>query len=138
MLAVGAIAASGCGGSTKTFANKAPPAAPVNLTVYINNARVSVSPGTTGAGPVTFVVTNHATTAQSIKIEQSGGGQTVANTGPINPQGTAAVNVDFRQQGQYTIAVGGTEASSAASSIAPATITIGPPRPSARGDLLVP
>ena len=38
-----AAAASSCGGGS-TFANKPRPATPVNLTVYINNARVSVSP----------------------------------------------------------------------------------------------
>ena len=35
MLAVGALTASGCG-SNSTFANKPRPAAPVNLTVYID------------------------------------------------------------------------------------------------------
>ena len=40
MLAVGTLIATGCGGGT-TFANKPRPPTPINLTVYVNNARVS-------------------------------------------------------------------------------------------------
>jgi hypothetical protein len=144
MLAVGALGLSACGGSTHTYANQAPPPTTVNLTVYINNSRVSVSPSSTGIGPVTFIVANHATNAESLTIEQAGAGsQPLANTGPINPQGTAQVNVEFKQQGDYTVAAGhgdGTEASTAAlsSSIAPATIHIGAQRQSSRGDLETP
>jgi hypothetical protein len=146
MLAVGAVAVAGCGGNTKTFANQTPPPTPVNVTVYIDNARVSVSPATTGAGPVTFIVTNHATKAESLQVQAAGSGggqQPLANTGPINPQGTASVKVDLTEQGKYTVSTGSggtTEASTASpsSSIAPATLTIGPPRPSSRGDLNVP
>ena len=43
MMAAGAIAASGCGSSEK-FANIPKPPPPINLTVYINDSRVSVSP----------------------------------------------------------------------------------------------
>jgi len=51
MLALGALAVSGCGGTSKGATTPRPPA-PVNLTVYIDNSRVSVSPTTVGAGPV--------------------------------------------------------------------------------------
>jgi hypothetical protein len=144
MLAVGAVAAAGCGGNTKTFANQAPPPTPINVTVYISNARVSVSPASIGAGPVTFVVANHATTAESVQIQAAGSsGQPLATTGPINPQGTASVNFDFNQPGRYTVATGSghtTEASTASpsSSIASATLTIGKRRASSRGDLETP
>src|SRR5947209_11327758 len=140
MFAMGAIAVAGCGGNTKTFANQSPPPTPVNVTVYINNARVSVSPDNTGAGPVTFLVANHATKAESLQVQAagSGGGQPLANTGPINPQGTASITVDFTEQGKYSVSVGSggtTEASTASptSSIAPATLHIGAPRPDSRG-----
>src|SRR5947209_3132185 len=133
MFAVGAIAVAGCGGNTKTFANQSPPPTPVNVTVYIDNARVSVSPNSTGAGPVTFIVTNHATKAETLQVQAagSGSGQSLANTGPINPQGTASVTVDFTEQGKYSVATGSggtTEASTAgpSSSIAPAPLMIRP------------
>lgn len=145
MLAVGAFAVSGCGGNTKTFANQSPPPVPVNVTVYIGNGRVLVSPNNVGSGPVAFIVANHASSAESIQIEPAGssGSQPLASTGPINPQGTASVDVDFTQQGQYTVSTGSggnTEASNASptSSIAPATLTIGAPRKNSRGDLEIP
>jgi hypothetical protein len=147
MLAVGAVAvgAAGCGGNTKTYANQAPPPVPINVTVYIDNARVSVSPNNVGAGPVTFLVANHSTSSESLQIQaaNSGTGQSLATTGPINPQGTASVNVNLSKQGQYTVSVsssGGTEASNASpgSSIGAATLTIGPPRANSRGDLNLP
>jgi len=144
MLAVGAVAVAGCGGTTHTYANEAPPPVPVSLTVYINDARVSVSPGEVGIGPAEFVVTNRASTAESLTVESPGpnGGQPLANTGPINPQGTASVKVDFKRQGDYKVSAahgGSTEASTVSpSSIAPATIHIGPQRASSRGNTLTP
>src|SRR5690349_17877921 len=95
ILGVSAIALAGCG-STKTFANRPRPPVPINLTVYVSNARVSVSPQAVGAGPVVFIVTNQAARAESLAIRQGGGGS-IANTGPINPQGTAQVTVNLRR-----------------------------------------
>jgi hypothetical protein len=142
MLAVTALSLSACGGGGATFANKPRPPAPINLTVYINNARVSVSPASVGAGPVVFVVTNAATQTASLTIHSPGGAQTLATTGPINPQTTAQVTVDFRTPGDYSVAAsksGGTDATQAgAGAIHPATVHIGKPRPSASDQLLQP
>lgn len=132
---------SACGGGAK-FANKPRPATPVNLTVYINNARVSVSPSTVGAGPVVFVVTNAAKQTTSLTIGLPGGTQMLASTGPINPQTTAQVTVDFHTPGSYSVAAsrpGGTgTGQSRTSVIEPATVHIGKPRPSASDQLLQP
>jgi hypothetical protein len=133
---------AGCG-SGGTFANKPRPATPVNLTVYVNNARVSVSPATTGAGPVVFIVTNQANQAESITINPAGNSsRSLASTGPINPQSTAQVTVDFNQPGDYTVATGrgsGTDAALATQSgVKPATIHIGQARPSSSNQLLQP
>lgn len=146
MLAVGALGVSACG-STTTYANKPRPPDPVNLTVYISDSRISVSPTSVGAGPVVFIVTNQAAGAQSLTIRSSGsgsgGGQALADTGPINPQGTAQVKVDFSSAGDYTVSTSGgtaTDASLAApsSSTHSATVHIGPPRPASNGNLLQP
>src|SRR5437588_2516735 len=143
MLAVGALTASGCG-SSSTFANKPRPATPVNLTVYINNSRVSVSPGRVGAGPVVLIVTNQASSSETLKILPAGAAatQSLADTGPINPQGTTQVSVNFTSQGDYTIATGSggsTDAAlSTAASIRPATLHVGPARPNASNQLLQP
>lgn len=143
LLAVSAVAVSGCG-SSGAFANKPPPAQPVDLTVYINSAKVSVSPATVGAGPVVFTVTNQSTQSESLAILPAGAsaGQALADTGPINPQGTAQVTVNFSSQGDYTVgttAGGPSDASqSQGSSIQAATIHIGPQRANSSGQLLNP
>lgn len=140
ILGISAVALAGCGGG-KTFANDPRPPAPVNLTVYISNARVSVSPQAVGAGPVVFIVTNQAARAETLAIQRTGGSGSIANTGPINPQGTAQVTVNL-SRGSYTVATaagGATEAArTAASPIHAATIRIGRPRQSASNDLLQP
>jgi hypothetical protein len=139
MLAAGGLLLSACG-SGSSFQNRPRPPVPVNLTVYINNARVSVSPSSVGAGPVVFIVTNAAAQTESLMI-QSNGGESLANTGPINPQATAQVTVDFQSPGEYTVGTGrsGSDAFLANKpAIAPAKIHIGHPRPSASNQLLQP
>jgi hypothetical protein len=140
ILAVTAVAASGCGGGT-TFANKPRPPAPVNMTVFVSNSRVSVSPSAVGAGPVVFIVTNSADQTESINV-QTADGIHLASTGPINPQSTAQVTVDFHDPGTYTVNAGQTGSTQASqnqpSSIQPATIHIGRQRPSASDQLLQP
>ncbi len=141
LLATGVLALAGCGGGAK-FANKPRPATPVDLTVYINKQRVSVSPASVGAGPVIFIVTNQADKTESLTIQTAGNsGRPLATTGPINPQETAQVTVDFRR-GEYTVSTGksgGSDASLAgAPAIQPAALHIGRPRPSASNALLQP
>ncbi len=132
------LAAGGCGSST-TFANKPRPPIPINLTVYINNARVSVSPNSVGAGPIVFIVTNQASQAETLQIQS--GGQSLAATGPINPQATAGVKVTV-PQGEYTVTTGSGGTTDAALATAPAIqsahLHIGPPRPSAKNEVLQP
>jgi hypothetical protein len=142
VLAIGAVALAGCGSSGGKFANRPRPATPVDLTVYINSQRVSISPGSVGAGPVNFIVTNQADKTETLQVQTAGNsGNTLANTGPINPQATAQVTIDFRS-GNYTVTTakaGSTDASLAgASAIQPATLHIGRPRPSASNALLQP
>lgn len=141
-LAAALFALEGCG-SGGTFANKPRPAVPVNLTVYVNNAQISVSPASTGAGPVVFIVTNQADRAESITINPAGNSsQSLASTGPINPQSTAQVTVDFTRPGDYTVATGragGTDANLATqNTVRPATIHIGKTRGSSSNQLLQP
>jgi hypothetical protein len=136
------VAAAGCGGGTH-FANKPRPAAPVNLTVYVNDARVSVSPNRVGAGQIIFIVTNQASTTESLSIHPAGNpGRSLASTGPINPQSTAQVTVDLGGPRDYTIAAGKSGTSQAAraapSPIQPGRLRVGKPRPSASNALLQP
>ena len=107
MLAVSALGLTACG-STSSGATTPRPAAPVNLTVFIDNSSVSVSPSSVGAGPVTFIITNQASQTESLSVLASGSdGKSLASTGPINPQATAQVTVDFSSQGTYSLSTGG-------------------------------
>jgi hypothetical protein len=117
------------------------PPAPVNLTVYVNDSKVSVSPTGVGAGPVLLIVTNQASNAEALTISSANGSHILASTAPINPQATTQVSVNFKP-GNYTIATaphGSTDASlGSPTSIAAASIHIGPMRPNADNSLLGP
>ena len=121
------------------------PAVPINLAVYIDDAGVLVSPSSVGAGPVSFIVTNQASRTESLNVARSGSGAALANTGPINPQATAQVTVNFRVPGRYTISVGtGGERTEAQRAFPPpsttrsAALQIGRRRASSSGTLLQP
>ena len=138
MLAGTALLVSACGSTAPAIVNPRP-AAPVNLTVFIDNSRVSVSPSTVGAGPVEFIITNQATQTESLAVLPAGAsaGQPLANTGPINPQGTAQVTVDFSHPGRYSVATGNGGAGSG-SAIQAAVIRVGHQRSSSDNQLLQP
>jgi hypothetical protein len=136
------VAVAGCGGGTH-FANRPRPPIPVNLAVYVNDARVSVSPNKVGAGQIIFIVTNQASKTESLSIHPSGRpGRSLASTGPINPQSTAQITVELGGPGDYTIAAGkaGTSqaARAASSPIQSVWLHVGKPRPSASNALLQP
>jgi hypothetical protein len=140
MLAVSAVIAGGCGGSGGSSPTSARPAAPVSLSVFVSDSRVSVSPTSVGAGPVVFVVTNQSREAEALAIMPAGTTRTLARTAPINPQGTTQVSVDVKP-GTYTIATAphGTQAQrSLPAAIRPASIHIGRARSSADNQLLQP
>jgi hypothetical protein len=138
MLALSALAVSACGATSSGATTPRPPA-PVNLTVYVDNTSVSVSPRSVGAGPVAFIITNQANQAESLAVLPAGrgAGRPLANTGPINPQATAQVTVDFTAPGTYMLSTAGGDGDSR-SSIRAALLHIGPPRASSNNQLLQP
>jgi hypothetical protein len=137
----GTLALTACGSVGGKSPSALQPPTPVNLTVYVDNARVSVSPASVGAGPVVFIVTNQASNAEALAISKLGQSRPLASTAPINPQGTTQVAVDFRP-GDYTISTAGRGATDAqlsqASSIRSASIHIGHERASSSDSLLQP
>lgn len=139
VIAAGGLAVAGCGSTASHFAERNRPPTPVDLTVYVNDARVSVSPASVGAGPVMFYVTNQASRTESLQIGPGGSAQPLASTGPINPGSTAQVMVDFNP-GDYTVSasLAQTSAPPGTRGIAPATLRVGKPRPSADSALLQP
>jgi hypothetical protein len=139
MLALVTIAVAGCGGGSH-FADKPRPPTPVNVTVYIGNSRVSLSPSTVGAGPVVFIITNQATRARSLTIKAADGGNELASTAPINPQATSQVTVRFHA-GLYrltTTAPVSSAASAEGATIEPASLHIGKARSNSNTALLEP
>jgi hypothetical protein len=138
MLALSALAVSACGSSNSRGASTPRPPAPLNLTVYIDNSRVSVSPSSVGAGPVAFIITNQASQAESLAVLPSGAaaGQALANTGPINPQATAQVTVNF-SPGEYSLSTAGGDVSTGPA-IRAASIHVGPARASSDNQVLQP
>lgn len=158
-LLVAGVVVGGCGGGGGHFANHPRPPSPVNLTVYISDQRVSVSPTSVGAGPIVFVVTNQASKSESLVILPAGlaasvvqsditscqSGQPPAGvtcTAPISPQATAQVTVNFTGPVDYAVVASGPGATEAAaavpSRIQPALLHIGKERPSSSGQLLTP
>lgn len=141
-MAASALLVAACGSTGGRSASVLRPPSPVYVSVYINNARVSVSPGSVGAGPVVFVVANQASQAEALAISHAGGGaQPLASTAPINPQGTTQVTVDIKP-GRYTVATaprGATEAQIAQpSGIRAASLHIGRRRPHSSNQVMQP
>lgn len=134
---------SGCGGGAHFAARPRPPA-PVNLTVYVSDQKVSLSPASIGAGPVVFIITNQASNAESLSVTSSAGSssQPLADTGPISPQATAELSVNLQRPGDYTVGISPNDSTQAGAAtptgIQPALIHVGAPRPDSNNDLAQP
>jgi hypothetical protein len=129
----GLVGLAACG-EEEDHANRDRPASTVSMTAAIIDGRINVSPKEIGAGPVRLIVTNQTDSAQELTFETdevggSSGGIT-QSTEPINPSGTATLEVDVRE-GDYAI-------SAADDAIRPAAVKVGAPRKSAQDELLLP
>jgi hypothetical protein len=127
--ALAAVAAGGCGES-KQYANHTRPPTPVTIAAAVSQGRISLSPGKVGAGPITLSVANLGQRTVEVKMEPVDAGSGRAESGPINPQGTAQLNVDV-VQGTYRVTAHGAQ-------VSPANLAVGSKRPSAQNDLLTP
>jgi hypothetical protein len=128
---VAGLIAAGCG--SKAYHNTLRPPAPIVVTAAISPDRVSVSPRTFGAGPISLIVTNQTSATQQITLETSktaAGAGITQQTGPINPSDTATLKADV-PQGTYEVHVQG-------AAIKPARIVVGTKRPSSQNDVLLP
>jgi hypothetical protein len=128
------LAAGGCGSSSADYKNDPRPPGPIVITGYISDQRVSVSPRSLGAGPISLIVTNQTATAQRVTLESAGatgsGPGIKQVTAPISPQDTATLKVDVKP-GSYSVHVG-------EDAIRAARLKVGPQRASAQNDLLQP
>jgi hypothetical protein len=135
-----ALVITACGSTGGKAPTQPGTPSPINLSVSVNDSRISVSPRFVGAGPVVFTFVNQSSRAEALAISRTGTGFSLARTAPINPQGTTQVSVYFRP-GIYTIATArhGTDAQlSEGSRIRATFIRIGRERANSNNDLLSP
>ena len=126
------LAVTGCG-SSASYKNDPRPPATIVISTAILPDKVSVSPKTFGAGPVSVTVANETDASQQLSIVRKVNGQqqeTNDKTGPINPHDTATLKAEL-DEGDYELRVEG-------NGIEPAVITVGAQRESAQNDLLQP
>ena len=122
-----AVIAAGCGGDDEARSDERPPV-PINISVNINEQGITASPAKFGAGPITMLVANQSGASQALTID---GPRLRRSVGPINPQDTATVRLRV-QPGEYTVSAG------ESAGLREATLTVGPQRPSAQNDLMLP
>jgi hypothetical protein len=126
---------AGCGGEeTAEYQNKPRPPSPINVTAAIDDARVRVSPGRFGSGPVVFIISNQSGAPQTVTFETDeiggGSGGITRSTPEIAARSTGQLKVD-PPEGTYRL-------SASASDIRAAAIEVGERRESAQNKLLQP
>jgi hypothetical protein len=128
-----ALALSSCGGGGD-YDNKLRPPSPINITAFVSDKAVSVSPSEFGAGPIVLIVTNQSAKAQDLTIETDQLSASTPgvkqSTGPISPRGTGRLKIDVKS-GSYTVHTG-------SDAIQPAKLTVGAERASAQNQVLQP
>jgi hypothetical protein len=133
VLAVLAVGFAACGAESD-YQNKPRPPSPINVTAAIDGSRVRVSPGTFGAGPVVFIISNQSGAAQKVTFETdelgAAHGGIRASTGTIGPRSTGQLKVDA-PEGSYTLSASGGD-------ITPASVEVSKRRRSSQNDLLLP
>jgi hypothetical protein len=122
-----AVLASGCGGGKERASTLRPPAT-INVAAVIGEERVSVSPRKIGAGPIQVIASNQSSASHKLMID---GPQVRQSIGPINPEDTATLRVAVKP-GEYTISADGS------SGVGTGRLQVGPKRPSAQNQLLLP
>jgi hypothetical protein len=130
VLATGVVAC----GAESDYQNKPRPPSPISVTAAIDAKRVRVSPGTFGAGPVVFIISNQSGAAQKVTLETdelgAAHGGIRASTQTIGARSTGQLKVDA-PQGSYTL-------SASAGGVTPANVEISARRRSSQNDLLLP
>ena len=125
-IAVLGLAAAGCG--SEDHPNEPRPPKPIEITARVDDDVVDVSPAEFGAGLAVFTISNQSDEAVALTLD----GPVAATSQPIEP---GSVTDDFKvdlQEGDYEV-TGGLE-----SKAKPTELVVGPERPSAQDELLLP
>lgn len=130
-----ALGLSACG--EEDFENQPRPPVALAITGVITEDAVTVSPSRFGAGPIALTISNQTPQSHrvSLKGEDRTGTEIEEVTGPVNPQDTATIRQTL-PPGEYR--VGANSDGALSGSIEPDTLTVGPPRPDASGELELP
>jgi hypothetical protein len=120
-----ALAVAGCG--SKDFPNDPRPPAPIEVTAKVGSNRVVVSPSKFGAGLVNFTVANLSDSPARFTVSGPQDGATTE----IEPGAPAYLKIAM-PEGVYQATAGD------ASKAQPASIEVGPTRPSSENQLLLP
>jgi hypothetical protein len=124
VVGVAAVALAACG--RDDFDNDPRPPVPAEVTVKIGDGEVVVSPRTFGAGLVNFQIANFEDTPATLAIE----GPTEAVSEEIPARGNNSLRTEM-ETGSYEASADGVDAT-------PFSFEVGPQRPSAQNDLLLP
>jgi hypothetical protein len=129
------FAATGCGGGN--FQNKPSPAVPIELTGVIQKAKVTISPGEVGAGPILITISNQTNDAHTVILEGESrrSNRVEERVGPINPLDTATLQRALAP-GSYEIRAGSRAA--VPREIAPARLRVGRERADSNDEVLRP
>ena len=127
ILLLAGVGVAGCG--AEDFPNDPRPPAGVQLSAKVDDHRVLLSPGETGAGLATITVSNQS--ADDVELDfLDNTGRKAAATNEISAGGVGTVQLDLKE-GDYSI-------EPSISTISSGTLSVGPKRPSAQNDLLLP
>jgi hypothetical protein len=119
-----ALIVAGCG--AEDHPNDPRPPAPVELSAKVGDKRVVLAPSRTGAGLAVVTISNQS--SENVQLEFSGPSH--GETSEIAAGGVGTVQLQLKE-GDYSV-----EPSSP--SIQAGTLAVGPERPSAQNDLLLP
>ncbi|HKJ36114.1 MAG TPA: hypothetical protein VKA36_06070 [Solirubrobacterales bacterium] len=132
LLAAGALAALAAGCGAEDFPNDPRPPAPIELTARIGDEKVVVSPTQTqsgepiGAGLANVTISNQ--TGDDVRLEFTGPAD--ETTDPVIANGVLEFKIDL-EEGVYTVSAEDPRIDST-------EFDVGPERPSAQNDLLLP
>lgn len=117
---------SGCG--AEDHPNDPRPPAGVELSAMVNDKRVIVAPAEIGAGLAQFTISNQSSDDVAVEFLDDTGKP--AGSSDISAGGVGTLQIDLKE-GDYEISPG-------VSTIESGTLAVGPERPSAQNDLLLP
>jgi len=123
-LLAASVLAAGCG--AEEFPNDPRPPAPVELSAKVDDRKVTVVPDEVGAGLATFTISNQSDDAVTLAFD----GPTDVGSDEIPAGGVGAL--------QFELETGTYEIEASVPTISDGSMTVGPERPSAQNDLLLP